>query len=576
MHGFFILISGFLEEEESRFKVFNGFSQKASSRIVIFCLFFVLKLSISWAQLPTIDLHLDFNENENYVLARAELQNWKNFPDFNTYELQIKQVLYYQQNLLILSSMGSHKVKRPDRCTRVIVEYEFSLTETASLYGGLWQGQIGKEIPIPFKLEEFETILSLEVQDYRLPIWSSLKQLEVRRSRGRKAHFFASTTTSESNLVLKLESQLSENLLIAGQNVKSPQVDGSRTKRMQEFENLISGKGFSEVDCDNNQIGANFLLGKAGDESFEKIRNDYLHGKIGFERLKEDLLQWRLLETGSRAMALKRFFLDEYDESSELGFLLEGRRYFKIEGYSRADSLRRKEQAFEFLLASAPKAIRKELVCKMLSLETDSALLGHFPKKVRSIWLSFFKGARAPSVEISYTHNRQTGRVQVVVQQNQGSVLSLETELLLITDEGELTLKLKSQKAFEAFIQEPINSNIEVLIIDPLRELPIKWTFKKSDAQLLAQLNKAENDISRYEAIEELLQTKNVSLKSTVVGIGADDRWSEIRLLALSSCSTLNEFGRQKLMETFENLANLDVDDRVKNAAKACITGESN
>ena len=93
----------------------------------------------------------------------------------------------------------------------------------------------------------------------------------------------------------------------------------------------------------------------------------------------------------------------------------------------------------------------------------------------------------------------------------------------------------------------------------------------KSDVQLLTQLNLAKDPVGRYEAIVGLLQTNNPRLFSTIVGIGLDDEWSEIRLLSLRSCEKLDAAGWLKVKDSVEKMSENDSFENIRKKAQEAL-----
>ena len=528
---------------------------------------------------PTeIQIHLDFEKSKDLLVGRIEFLGLNSGNHtINTQECSIVQAFVYRKNLkaVLPPQQGSSAVYTlPYAYDRLVLHFEYKTLEKVSslLKEGMEFGSENKTLPVPIYLKAhcpIKLILSLDKKAF----YQFQQELDfaVESGSGTTTYFFEnSPPTSIPALRLwigqgrKAEKQKEERQLIENMVAEV-------SKKRLELESVQREFTYELADCLPPLIDSISFLGMSRDAELDSIENQFLRDKFDAETLRLKYLYWRTKPLGIWKDAFLRWYNGPKNRSFELEKLQASNAFFSLSpALNQNDSLQIGMEARWLFLQYLYPIERKSFFC--LSLQSDSEKL--WSQKVDSlemkIWQRLFLGGSAPKVTVSYRHEKEAGRFYILTQQVREPYVKCISQVEFYTKKRQefVDFPLQGENGQFMFL---VKEDVDLIRVDPSRKLPIHWIESKSDVQLLTQLNLAKDPVGRYEAIVGLLQTNNPRLFSTIVGIGLDDEWSEIRLLSLRSCEKLDAAGWLKVKDSVEKMSENDSFENIRKKAQEAL-----
>ena len=520
---------------------------------------------VALSQPTEIQLHLDFEKNKEAVIGKIEflgLQAGSHI--INTHACRITKAFVYRKNLkaALPPQEGSAAIYLlPNAYDRLVLHFEYQSDEKISslLKDGMEFGSANNTLPVPNYLKSncpVKLILSLDKK--ALYLYEQEVEFMVESGSGTKTYFFVnSPPTSLTSMHLwiglgrKADKQIEEvqaKEILATDDLEK-QKELAATQR--DFTNELA-------DCLPPLIDSASFLGLSRDTELDSIESRFLRNKYNAETLRLKYLEWRSKPLGIWQEAFLSWYNGPKNQSYELEKLLASNVFFSLEAAgNRSDSLEIGMEARWLFLQYLDPIARKSFFCLSLQSDPEKVWQTHIDTLEQKIWSNLFSGSTAPKVAIRYRHEKEVGRFYILSQQLEKPFIKCISQVEIYTkrEQAFIHFPLQGESGQFMFL---IKEDVDLIRIDPLRKLPIQWVESKSDVQLLTQLNLAKDPVGRYEAMVGLLRTKNPRLFSTIVGIGLDDDWSQIRMLSLRSCERLDATGWLKLEETVLRMSEID------------------
>lgn len=178
-------------------------------------------------------------------------------------------------------------------------------------------------------------------------------------------------------------------------------------------------------------------------------------------------------------------------------------------------------------------------------------------RDLRWFFDQWFMNAGHPQLTITPSWDAEARMAQLKVTQTQDltryPVYRLPVKIAVYTQSGkqEHWVEVSAQEQVFSF---PLDAAPNLIKFDAENYLLAEITVKQSDKEWLSQLGKSALPLDRFLAAEQLLENRNVNLRSTIAGIAMDDKFWAIRWLGLNSAETWDENGRKKLESTVKKL----------------------
>ena len=540
-------------------------------------LFFLIAHCLS-AQPKEVHVYIDFEKSKDALVGRIEFLGLESGNHYvNTQACSITKAFIYRKNLksVVPPQEGpSAFYALPSSYDRLVLFFEYKTSEKISslLKDGIEFGVAQALLPVPIYSKAncpIKLILSLDKKAFFQ--YNEKVDFQVESESGTNTYFFEnSLATSVSSLKLwvgqgrKAEKQKEERQLIEVQNIDN-------SKKRLELLAVQSEFSTELADCLPPLVDSSSFLGMLRDAEIDSIESGFLRNTFDAETLKLKYLHWRAKPLGIWKDAFLRWYTQPKNKSYDLEKLQASNFYFSLNpAQNKTDSLNMGLEARWLFLQYLKPVDRTTFFCLSLQSEAEK----HWFEKLDSleihIWQQLFSGGSAPKVAVSYRHEKEAGRFYILTQQLRTPYAKCISQIEIYTKKKQelIDFPLQGENGQFMFL---LNEDVELIRVDPSRKLPIQWIESKSDVQLLTQLNLAKDQVGRYEAMVGLLQTKNLRLLSTIVSIGLDDDWSEIRILSLRSCESLDAAGWTKVKDAVEKMVDDDSFESIRTLAQLTL-----
>lgn len=313
------------------------------------------------------------------------------------------------------------------------------------------------------------------------------------------------------------------------------------------------------INCTQLQTDSDQLFGKKRDKELLALEEKLAEGRINPMSFVKALQEWRYSEYSSWFTAQKMELAQDQDRNLQFNF---NRRSvyadvvgkFDLLGDTSSIDIRLKR----WLFGNLDSTQSQEAICSAITSEG-----AQLPEP----WKAIITAENRPIVKIRYRHKRSEGKLYVYAEQLQSQPINFKAQIEVHTQSNTEKFNIGFRGRRDTIIL-PISSSIKYLVIDPENLVPVYWKEEKSDLQLLTEFQETQEKSRRFELLDALLETKNVNLRRTAIGIGLRDEWKEVRIMSVLSCEQLSDADWEFMKVDIERLAKQDKDPDVQSYAQ--------